>query len=86
MKSCEIKNGPGRFEDNLYDRFVLTRVLNQPELVFNHEKCDKAPKNEYFKKDADAKWKLSKKNECFICDGHKFVIIFYERPVDKNDT
>jgi hypothetical protein len=27
--------------------------------------------------DASKKWELSQKGECFVCDGHKYTVIFF---------
>jgi len=68
------------------DRFVMTRVLNRPELVFNQTtKCDANPKTRWFRKDAMSRWKLSLRDECYICDRHPYTQIFYERGVLANN-
>lgn len=58
----------------------MTRKVNYPELVFNQKIANDSNKAlRYFQKDHDLIWKLSKKNECFICEKYKYTIVFYER-------
>ena len=77
-----MKNGTGRLDDNIFDRFVLTRKLNHPELLFNQNtKYDqgKNAKYRFFKPDAQKDWKLSAQNECYLCNKHQYTLIFYDK-------
>ena len=69
INSVQVHNGLGR-DDNMnlkFDRFVMTRKVNHPELIFNQSlKYDKT-KYRFFKKDAAQQWKLSRNNECYVC-------------------
>ena len=33
----------------------------------------------FFQVDAALKWKLSQKNECYICDGYKYTAIVFKK-------
>jgi hypothetical protein len=58
----------------------LTRFVNYPELIFNQRiKNDRTKHHKFFKKDVQYQWTLSKKNECYVCQKHRYTIIFYER-------
>ena len=35
----------------------------------------------YFQQDEASRWQLSPMNQCFICDHHKYVTVFYERGI-----
>lgn len=62
------------------DYFTLTRILNHPELIFNQNPIyDTDPQFRFFRKDSQQHWKLSKADECLICDRHAFTAVFYER-------
>ena len=59
---------------------MLTRKLNQPELIWNQDpKLDAFQKSRFFNVDAAAAWKVSKNSECYICDGHKYTVIFFQQ-------
>ena len=61
------------------DQFVLTRKINHAELVFNQDiHKDKIPLLRYFEKDAGSFWQLSQRNECYCCDKHQFVHVYFE--------
>lgn len=69
------------------DRFVLTRKINNPELVFNADPYkDKIPALRYFQQDAGEYWRLSAGGECFMCDGHKYTVIFFKRGEQPNSN
>lgn len=71
---AQTQQGIGKTETNLIDPFVVTRKVNAPELIFNqfkHKDC-------YFDQDSAENWMLSQKNECFICQKHKYTCVFYE--------
>ena len=73
------KTGIGRNDDSLLDQFVLTRKVNHPELIWNQNpQNDSTPDKQYFESYASKNWILSQKNECFMCDGHKYTVIFYK--------
>jgi len=57
---------------------ILTRKVNNPELVFNQ--CSASAK--FFRVNAEEDWQLSSsKGECFICDCHKYTAIFFNKGV-----
>lgn len=61
--------GVGRLDDSVADCFVLTRVLNHPELMFNQRPhLDKDLANRFFKVDAEGQWRLLSNTECYICN------------------
>lgn len=61
---------------------MLTRKINHPELVFNQDiHKDKIDNVRYYEMDAGSFWKLSQKNECYICDKHQFVHIYFEKGI-----
>ena len=45
INSSEVKYGVGRAEDNTFDRFVLTRQISHPELIFNQRIADDKSKD-----------------------------------------
>ena len=51
----------------MVDHFVLTRKVNEPELIFNQCRF----KDLYFEQDAAEQWALSDKSECHMCQKHK---------------
>ena len=64
------------------DNFVLTRVLNHPELIFNQRpQLDKENERVFFAVDAQRPWNLSLRNECLVCQRYMYTQIFYERGV-----
>ena len=69
-----IANGTGRIKNSLVDQVVLTRQINEPDLIFNQCRT----KDAYFELDACENWQLSTKAECFVCQKHRFTIIFYK--------
>ena len=72
----------GKNTDGLVDQFVLTRKVNHPELIWNQDpQNDHSSKKRYFEVDAAENWQLSMKNECFMCDGHKYTAIFFKRGI-----
>ena len=54
-----LANGIGRLQTSQIDHFVLTRKIQNPEMVFGGEN--------FYQKDLAYQWKLSPKNECYIC-------------------
>jgi hypothetical protein len=57
--------GATRHSDSVVDSLVITRIINRLELVFGHDRTKF--------------WKLSKQSECFVCDQHKYTVIFYDK-------
>ena len=52
ISQCMIANGTGRFDDSSVDKFVITRILNKPELMFNQKPwLDQDYKARFFQKD-----------------------------------
>ena len=72
--------GVGRIESNLVDEFVLSRIVNRPELIFNQ----KPYLDQYFEMDASENWRLMDMacgigGGCPVCNKHKYTLIFYEQ-------
>ena len=64
------------------DPFVLTRILNHAEMIFNQDpQLDRNKSTRYFVTDASSKWRLSQSHACFICQRHQYATVFYERGV-----
>lgn len=62
------------------DQFTLTRILNHAELIFNQNpQHDADEAHRFFQKDSQSHWRLSRAEECLVCDRHAFTTIFYER-------
>jgi hypothetical protein len=77
-----LKNGLGRSNDSNLDQFVLSRVINNPELIWNQDpQFDSIYKKRFFEVDASKRWKLSLKNECYMCDGHKYTVIAFKQGI-----
>mmetsp|Transcript_35843 Transcript_35843/g.54947 ORF Transcript_35843/g.54947 Transcript_35843/m.54947 type:complete len:134 (+) Transcript_35843:4049-4450(+) len=55
------------------DTFLVTRKVNMPELVFN----GRPEIDSYFDKDSGIKWSLAKK--CYVCDRHRYTMIFFDQ-------
>ena len=54
--------------------------MNHSELIFNQKiSCDNSKRHRWFRKDAEADWMLSSKNECWICQRYHYTIVFYDR-------
>ena len=52
INNCQVRQGHGRLDNNEIDQFVISRIVNYPELVFNQRfKNDKERANRYFQKD-----------------------------------
>lgn len=83
---CQYRNGYCRYSSNTHDNFVITRLLNHPELIFNQKYQDDKPRNRFFKKDAMQQWKISLRNECLTCDRYPYTMIFFERGVLAQNT
>jgi hypothetical protein len=62
-----VSQGIGRVDSGPEDIFVLTRKLNNPELMFTNSRF----KDRYWEIDSSEKWHLSFRthpvNECYIC-------------------
>ena len=59
---------------------MITRKCNNPELIWNQNpQNDTIPDKQYFVNNASKQWELSQKNECFICEGHKYTVIFFKQ-------
>ena len=55
----------------MFDRFVVTRILNMAGLVFNQRLiCDQVAKTRFFNAESMNNWTLSKNNECYVCEKH----------------
>jgi hypothetical protein len=81
-----VSQGLGRLDDNETDQFVITRIVNYPELIFNQRiKNDIQGKNNFFEKDAGMKWQLEKGSDCYVCQKHRYTIIFYEKGILSNN-
>lgn len=77
--NATTKAGVGRLTNSMLDQFVVTRKINQPELIFNQN----VNKDAYFDMDASENWQLQTENnpmtECHITHKHKYTMIFYEQ-------
>lgn len=61
------------------DHFCVTRIINRPELIFNQRPLKDNDKQErFFQRNANASWRLSNKDECHICDRHRYTLVFFE--------
>ena len=49
-------------------------MTNQAELVFNQVKHI----DMYFDEEASENWQLSEKGHCFVCNKHKFLVLFFD--------
>jgi hypothetical protein len=65
--------GLGRVESSVIDRFVLTRRVNQPELIFNE-----SPNNDHYFDSAD-KWHYSNKEDCNVCLKSKYFVMIFDK-------
>ena len=78
-KIMNQSQGIGRLDAGLADVVVLTRKVNHPELVFNNFRYVDA----YWALDSGGQWQLSYKNcptnECYICEKHKYVMVFLDK-------
>ena len=74
-----VGQGIGRLEHGPTDVFVLTRKINNYELIFNNSKNI----DSYWDIGNGAKWTLSfvagPVNECFVCQKYKYGIIFIDK-------
>lgn len=76
----QIGHGIGRMETSSFDNFILTRKVQNPEMIFNqNEFIDK-----YFDTNSAYKWLLSNKNECYVCQRYKQVAIIFEENCDNH--
>ena len=51
-----------------------------PGLFFNQRiKLDSNPKYRFFNLKSANAWQLSKDNECYICEKHRYTVVFYDR-------
>ena len=84
INNSQWNHGVGKAEDNILDRFVVTRVVNHPELVFNQSTLNDASTDKrYFDRNHALKWRLSRGNECFMCTRHGYTIVFYVQSEDR---
>lgn len=82
LHSSKGAGGVGREGSSCLDYFVVTRVLNHPELTFNQRpQHDKDTNIRFFEKDAMQFWQMSARNECYICQRHMYTQIFYQRGI-----
>ena len=81
MNRSVAYDGTGRSknENNILDKFVVTRRINHPELIFNQAAANDETRKRFFNTDAASRWALSKSNECHCCDKYQYVIVCYER-------
>lgn len=67
------------------DFCVLSRWLNCPELIFNqNSEQDENLKARFFEQGHAARWRAAttnteKRDYCYVCQKHKYALIFYER-------
>ena len=77
--------GIGRTEGTSRDYFVLTRHPCMPELVYNSDTY----KDLFWEVESGEMWKLSHQanptNDCFICQKHKYAMIFVDKEGDNED-
>lgn len=71
--------GFGRLECNFVDQFIISRWVNQPELVYNQ----KPYVDEVFMMDSSLDWRVVDTQcgitgGCPICNKHKYTMIFYD--------
>ena len=63
----------------MIDTFVVSRQINQPELIFNQNSNMDA----HFDMEAGEAWRMQVGSNpmtcCHICNKHKFTMIFYEQ-------
>ena len=79
MNDAQVFYGTGREQDGMFDRFVLTRKLNVPGLVFNQTIKMDYTSGRFFNIESSTGWQLSKANECFVCEKHMYTVIHYDR-------
>lgn len=72
MNQTQTHHGVGRKEKTVLDHFILTRKVNHPELLFNQ-----SPHRDGYFEDQVLEWELS--NECFVCEKHRYTLIFYQK-------
>lgn len=66
----------------MVDHFILTRKINNAELIFNQDPHKDHLKHcRYFEVEAAECWRLSRSNECFMCDGYKYTAIFFKKGI-----
>jgi hypothetical protein len=67
------------------DAFVLTRKPRMPELIFNNT----FSKDLYWETEQGEMWHLSRQsnhpNECFICQKHKYAMIYVDKYGNNED-
>lgn len=74
MNLTQTRLGAGRGSNsNHHDEMILNRKINHPELLFNQF----SEKDLYFEEDSSEQWQLS--NNCFICEKHRYTLIFYDK-------
>lgn len=78
---AQINGGISRNQDTTMDYFVLNRKPKNPEYIFSLNKYE----DKYFDPRNFSKWVLSEKDECYICDRHQQVVIFFDRDNAKNN-
>lgn len=71
--------GVGRLESSLVDQFILSRLVNNPELIFNQQPY----RDKYYEMDAAERWRLMDTScgitgGCPVCNKHKYTMIFYD--------
>lgn len=70
-------HGIGKKRYANFDQFLVQRLFNFPELVFNQSN----DQDDYFNVNESSQWEIQMKNQaCTICEKHKYTLIFYERP------
>ena len=74
------KSGVGKVQTRtVSDFFTVTRIVGRPELIFNqrpHKDSEKPGR--FFQRNGQAHWRLQNKDECHVCDRHRYTVIFFE--------
>ena len=81
MNEAQVHYGPGRAHDSMFDRFVLTRKMNMPGLVFNQRIKADYSFSRFFNIESSTAWQLSKANECYLCDKYQYTVVHLDRSI-----
>ena len=63
------------------DAFVVTRKLNHPELIFSQDPT----RDSFFEQNESEEWQVSLTGDCYVCDKHKYTMIFFNQDGAQND-
>ena len=78
--------GIGRMDAMPSDVFVVTRKPRLPELIYNND----SSKDLYWEIDAGEMWQLSHQknptNECFLCQKHKYAMIYVDKCYENEEV